>query len=170
MLWPSDRFLITATAEETCEIKTESCSFYLSFFWGSGKSGITGNWVIPRTLWMSTVVIHGVISWAVELLGKPAVPVVSQILVCVAPEMIQLIITCPALYTVMKQELLACGEFCIPWFPLAVAERWCQYQRAPRWIKCFVIGVALKNVLSLLFSDHPTPGASKDTSVWLCRG
>lgn len=44
------------------------------------------------------------------MLGKPAVAVVSQNLFCAALGMVQLIITCPALYKVMKQELLVCGE------------------------------------------------------------
>lgn len=44
------------------------------------------------------------------MLGKPAVAVVSQNFFCAALGMVQLITTCPALYKVMKQELLVCGE------------------------------------------------------------
>lgn len=43
MLRRSDRFLITDIAAEACEIKTESCSFYLGLFRDSVKSGITRN-------------------------------------------------------------------------------------------------------------------------------
>lgn len=62
MLRPSDRFLVTATAAEACEIETESYSFHLCFFPDSIKSGIPRNGVIIRTLSMSSVIIHGVIS------------------------------------------------------------------------------------------------------------
>lgn len=60
---------------------------------------------------MSTVRINGGFCSAMGVLVKPAVPVISQSLVWVVLGMVQLIITCPGLYNVMKQELLVCGEF-----------------------------------------------------------
>lgn len=74
---------------------------------------------------------HGSHPWshllfgAIGVLGKSAVPVGSKFVICVALEMIQLVVMCPALSTVMNQDLLVCRESCIPWFPLSVAERWC---------------------------------------------
>lgn len=73
--------------------------------------------------------------------------------------MIQPIMACPALYRVIKQELLVCGESCIPLFLLVVAERWCQYKKYRGGSSVFPESVALKSVFSFTFSDNPTPGA-----------
>lgn len=58
------------------------------------------------------------------MLGKSAVPVVSKFVVCVALEMIQLVVTCPALSMVTNQDLLV-GRALHPSFPWVDAERRC---------------------------------------------
>lgn len=84
------------------------------------------------------------------MLGKPAVAVVSQNLFCAALGMVQLITTCPALYKVMKQELLVCGESLFREF------LWLLQRDGSNF---FLIDFAFKSVLSFLFSDHPAPGS-----------
>lgn len=89
--------------------------------------------------------------WSNQSLGKPAVPVVSKSVVCVAHEMMQLVIMCPAVSMATNQGLLVCRKSCILCFPLIVAERWCRTNRHWEGSSIF-IGIALRGFILDIFS------------------
>lgn len=93
------------------------------------------------------------------MLEKPAVPVVPQNLVCVALGMVQLIINVPCSLQGYKTSL-GLGRVLYFVISFGCCREVVSVQTGTEVDEVFFItGVALKSLLSFLFSDHPTPGA-----------